>query len=462
MTAGLRIVALVGAALVAGCGGRAPTGPSPVLLTARALASGSEPGTLVVLYRDGAWVHVRQRAVLPAGRSQVAVPVPAGLGVTDITVVSTGDAILVASSRAAAPAVAAADRVDPAEERRGEAVLAPVPVVVDAPAVPAGPTAPVAAAPVLLTLERAAAGEVLLEVAFWTQALPWSVGYALLRDGDWGRLDGAVVIRVGDDVDLGDVELRLVDAPAARLADDDEPRRGDAVGVGAPAAARPVAPLSFGPGVPLRAGEVRVPLAASGQVVPLRASALVDVVGPRLDVSAMVPKSDRSYGQVGLPTPTIARTFELTLPEALVSAGVPDGELVFTELQHGQVVPRARAALRIADQVVVAATAPPPNRRTIVVADAPELEVERKQTDFNRDGAAKRLLEEITITLRNRGDGAIDAVVREHAYRGLTWTLAYQPSNAKVEQEGPQQFAMRVRVPARGEATLTYRVEYNW
>jgi len=52
-------------------------------------------------------------------------------------------------------------------------------------------------------------------------------------------------------------------------------------------------------------------------------------------------------------------------------------------------------------------------------------------------------------------------LVREHLYRGLSWTVAYF-STPVAAQEGHQQIALRTFVPAHGQAKVVYVVVYPW
>ena len=74
---------------------------------------------------------------------------------------------------------------------------------------------------------------------------------------------------------------------------------------------------------------------------------------------------------------------------------------------------------------------------------------------------AKRLVEEFELTFDNRGDHAASVLIREHLYRGLTWTVPYY-STDDAKKEGPQQIAMRTSVPAHGHTKVVYVVVYTW
>ena len=54
-------------------------------------------------------------------------------------------------------------------------------------------------------------------------------------------------------------------------------------------------------------------------------------------------------------------------------------------------------------------------------------------------------------------------MIREHLYRGQNWTIAYASEVVQEkDKEGPQQFALRTTVPAKGKTSLLYVVVYTW
>jgi hypothetical protein len=77
--------------------------------------------------------------------------------------------------------------------------------------------------------------------------------------------------------------------------------------------------------------------------------------------------------------------------------------------------------------------------------------------DYDRE----RLVEEFRLTFDNRGDRAVALVAREHLYRGECWQLVYF-STPDVVKAGAQQVNFGITVPARGRATIGYRVAYAW
>ena len=68
--------------------------------------------------------------------------------------------------------------------------------------------------------------------------------------------------------------------------------------------------------------------------------------------------------------------------------------------------------------------------------------------------------EAFRVELSNAGDSARTVTVREHPNRWQQWTLV--SSSSKPSGQSPDTLEFRVEVPARGKATLTYAVRYQW
>ena len=98
----------------------------------------------------------------------------------------------------------------------------------------------------------------------------------------------------------------------------------------------------------------------------------------------------------------------------------------------------------------------------ISVGRVPEVRGRRRQSDFDYDPVAKRLVEEISVTLQNDGELPVRVTVREHLYRGQNWTLAYHSALSAAVKEGAQQFRLPVVVPPGGTERVVYRVVYTW
>lgn len=85
---------------------------------------------------------------------------------------------------------------------------------------------------------------------------------------------------------------------------------------------------------------------------------------------------------------------------------------------------------------------------------------ERKRTDFSVDSTAKRMTESFEIKLRNRKETPVEIRVIEPLYRCANWKVA--KSSLAFTKFDSQTIEFRVPVPADGEATLTYAVQYAW
>jgi hypothetical protein len=85
---------------------------------------------------------------------------------------------------------------------------------------------------------------------------------------------------------------------------------------------------------------------------------------------------------------------------------------------------------------------------------------ERRQVDFTSDSRARRMEEEIEVTLRNRKDQPVDVQVRESLYRWSGWTIL--ANSQPFEKEDANSIVFNAKVPAGGETRVRYRVRYSW
>ncbi|MGC2614373.1 MAG: hypothetical protein WA354_10115 [Terracidiphilus sp.] len=84
----------------------------------------------------------------------------------------------------------------------------------------------------------------------------------------------------------------------------------------------------------------------------------------------------------------------------------------------------------------------------------------RRQTDFHVDYNKHMLDETFEIKLTNQKQQPVNVAVIEHMYRGENWEITEKSSTFKKRDSHMLEFPMRV--PAKGEATLTYSVHYTW
>jgi hypothetical protein len=144
---------------------------------------------------------------------------------------------------------------------------------------------------------------------------------------------------------------------------------------------------------------------------------------------------------------TITSTLQLTAFDSL-----PAGYLrVFTADRAG--TPRFIGEGRIHDT-------PKGSGATITLGTAFDLRAARTRTNFRLDKATRTLDEAFRIELSNAGDNARTVTVREHPNRWQARTLV--SSSSKPSEQTPDTLSFRVEVPARGKATLTYAVRYQW
>jgi hypothetical protein len=95
----------------------------------------------------------------------------------------------------------------------------------------------------------------------------------------------------------------------------------------------------------------------------------------------------------------------------------------------------------------------------LYVGDAFDVVGERVQVDFRRP-SEKRLEETFEITLRNHKDEAVEVRVIEHLFRWSEWRMLR--ASHTYEELDASTIEFSVRVPANGESSVTYTVQYWW
>ncbi len=85
---------------------------------------------------------------------------------------------------------------------------------------------------------------------------------------------------------------------------------------------------------------------------------------------------------------------------------------------------------------------------------------ERIQTDFEMDSNRKMMTESIKINLRNHKKTPQKVIVKENLYRWTTWDITAKSD--EFEKIDARTIHFDVIVPADGEKTLTYTVQYKW
>ncbi len=103
-----------------------------------------------------------------------------------------------------------------------------------------------------------------------------------------------------------------------------------------------------------------------------------------------------------------------------------------------------------------------PGEETVKIPTGSAFDVKgsRRQTDFHVDYNKHMLDETFEIKLTNQKQESVNVAVIEHMYRGENWEITDKSSTFKKRDSHMLEFPMRV--PAKGEATLTYTVHYTW
>ncbi|HET9624612.1 MAG TPA: hypothetical protein VFP84_24765, partial [Kofleriaceae bacterium] len=185
---------------------------------------------------------------------------------------------------------------------------------------------------------------------------------------------------------------------------------------------------------------------------PMRSVLIYDPVGGALDRATAAPSSDPELGAAPAP-PRVTESVEIER-DAAATRGLPAGPVRLLERAADGTLALLGEA-RLFDPASRAARVD-----TIAIGTAHGLTGHRERRDWSKDGDQRRLSEELLITIDSTRPRPVDVVVREHLYRGLNWTLAYQ--SAPAAKEGPQQIALRTTVPANGRAKVLYVVVYTW
>lgn len=487
-----RIAFAVAVAALAACGGGGH-GKAGGVLGPSARPSGDRQVSLI-LFRDAALVRERWRVPLTNGRGSVEVPVDAGITIDDLALVSTEGARLVGLAlHGAGPSTGDQVVVDGAPGRlllaggwraghyddyTGDWVqeqATDIAVqrdddsihIIDAHGMLAYKTAETGAARATITLEGAGA-DAWVEITYPTPRISWSAAYSLIRDknGAKAALDGAVAIDNRSGVEFPGAAVGVVDnafeASRTRSAnelsktllgtakDDDAKGAGRDLGV-----------------VDVQRGQTRMVLTAASHPLALKEILVYDPIGTKIDSPGVMPQKARNYGLETKASTTVLRSFEIALDQQTRET-LPAGPVrLFGRGDHGELTPLG--AGRMFDRAQGEA-----KTATVSLGRSPEVKAKRERTDFFIDeegtvDAAKgtrsrrMIIEEFTITLENTGKLPVRVLVREHMYRGETWSLVYySPPAEMVAKEGLQQVGFRVDVAPGAKSRVVYRVMYNW
>lgn len=437
-------------AAVLGCAARLPVTPPP-------LAAVDE----ITLYRDHAVVTQRVAIeILPGGTTATRkVRLPAGVAASDLMIVDRGG--LVRAELRPAGAAAGSVRDEAADLTAGldaDPAVSPEIAEIERAEIErpeterssierpeAGAAGPPRAAPaeVEIAVAAIAAGRFTLALGYITDRLPWRAAYTVTTSAarDRATVTGAVAIRNRTGIALR-ARARLVDAELAAFG-------GPPVGV---------APRELGV-IELGDGETRIELLAGAAPRRMRSLLVYDPIGSALDHAGAAPISDPALGAAAV-AGRVTESLEIERDDS-ASRGLPRGPVrVFEPAPGGELALVGESELAGAAEPTRTAAGTELAVDTIALGTAASVVGHRERRDWARDDVRRRFSEEFLITIDNARPRPIDVVIREHLYRGQSWTLAYR--SAPATRDGPQQIALRAAVPAYGRAKVLYVVVYTW
>jgi hypothetical protein len=451
----------------------------------------------LVLYRDGALVRDRRDVEITGGATVATVLLPPDVGASDLVARVVGGEAEVASLTVGQPTLLPGDHIEVLDHGRSvkgilrmidagslviedadgvRLILDPVHVVRDAGSPGGG-----GARHVDIEVTAAHPGRATIELLYVTRKLSWNADYTLVTEGAVGRaeLHGALGIDNGTGVAYDDANLILIDTnrptkvTAFDQAPPDDPGAGKAgtkIPVADPTKPRAEQPvkevkpvetprtvLPFT--VDVAPGTQSVSLLDGVHTLPAAQTLVFDPVGDDRNLSSREPVHDKDYG-LDKKSTAVSQSIDVDMVKAKIPTGLPAGRVRLLErTSTGTLTPLGES--RIFERAGTDTETISPTT-SVAVGRAGEVSGKRKRREYSIDDESRRLVEEFEIELTSTADHPLEVIVREHLYRGLNWTLAYQNVGDRVTKEGPQKIALRTTVPAKGKARVIYRVVYHW
>lgn len=309
--------------------------------------------------------------------------------------------------------------------------------------------------PTKLTFHVAATrpGHYTIVLGYLSDRFDWDVAYTMTANParDRAQVRGALAIYNRSGISLKPTSARLIDAELGAWRGKTSEQMATILVGGTPSSTPPVAPRELAPLV-LGAGETRVELL--GEVTRSMNSVLVyDPIGTGLDHTGSAPLVDEWMGADEKASKRVSENFEVVRDKRAIE-GLPAGPVRLLEAKADgslSVLGVARlfdAATRVAEVDTIA----------VGTAEGVSGKRERRELTVSDDGS--RVTEEFVITIENERAYPVGVLLREHLYRGQNWTLAFH-STPDAVKEGPQQIAMRTRVPAKSQLKVMYVVVYT-
>lgn len=301
------------------------------------------------------------------------------------------------------------------------------------------------------------AGHYPVTIAYDTLRITWESAYTVLplANGDV-TVRGAIAIRNAIGFSLPPAVLWVVDYEHGSFGHRSVDRRGrelyDRNGkLTTVAAARLLG------SVELVDGDTRIELiderAATRRAHPV---VVYDPIGSKLDHAGESPVRERSFGVTPPPRRTLLKGYEIAR-DPVAMRGLPGG------IAHLLAADRDGRLSRVGEGRMFGTALAKATVDTLQYEPAANVTGRRERVEMTLDTDRRRLAEDFRITIENHQPTAVDVVIREHMYRGENWTLAYLSLPLdRASQEGPQQIAIRGRVPGSGTLIVSYTVVYWW
>jgi hypothetical protein len=299
-----------------------------------------------------------------------------------------------------------------------------------------------------------APGTYAIEIAYPTQTLRWDVAYTLTApvSRDIAELYGALAIRNDSGIALHADSARVIDAELASWRAKAAELTANRLVGAKKSDTPPAAPRELG-ALDLVDGETRVDL-VHDRARKMRSVLVYDAVGTALDNPGGQPNRDPDLGVRPASQARVTESFEITR-DVTGSRGLPAGPVRLLERKaDGSFSVLGESRLFEASTRVSSVD-------TIAIGSADDVTASRERRELTIDDDGRRLTEEFVITIENKRAFPVEVMLREHLYRSANWHLAYH-SAMLASKDGPQQIALRTRVPARSRTKVLYVVVYTW
>lgn len=308
--------------------------------------------------------------------------------------------------------------------------------------------------PVEIQVSAPKPGRYALQIAYTTTDIAWQAAYTMTTDAQRRRatLRGAIAVTNATGIAFGALDVVVIDTAI------DEWRAARS-GVllqglfGTTPGAKSATPRSLGSATIPR-GETRIELLANEPPRDMRSVLVFDPWGTTLDHADAEGARHRPYSdaELGVRAGTrVMESFEITRPKR--APELPAGPIRLLARQPD-------GTLAVIGEAQLDASSRDLPVDTIAVGTAEGITAKRRRVELTDDPDHHRMVEEFEVSVTNTRAVPVEVTIREHAYRGSAWSLAF--STGAPEQAGLRAFTLRVKVPAKGTAKSSHTIVYTW